>query len=185
MEITMLARLNNDHKHIAILLNILKVKYSRLEVGEAVNYNLIRDIVEYMQSYAEHSHHPLEDIIDSYYMAKYSPEARDEKLAKEHQKLTEFSASLMANLNLILSDVVVSREQLIIDLKSYVAEQEEHMVYENSTIFPLWSKMTDEEDWKNIQQECSLKLIDDPLFNDDDNVLFEELREYINSDDTD
>ena len=93
--------------------------------------------------------------------------------------MRELSASLMTGLNLILSDVVVPREQLFIDLKSYVTEQEEHMVYENSIIFPLWSKMTD-EDWQDIQQECSLKLIDDPLFSDNDNALFEELREYIN-----
>ena len=155
------------------------MKYRRLEIGEGVNYNLIRDIVEYMQSYAEHSHHPLEDIIDGYYKAKYPPKEYNDRLVTEHQNLRELSASLMTGLNLILSDVVVPREQLFIDLKSYVTEQEEHMVYENSIIFPLWSKMTD-EDWQDIQQECSLKLIDDPLFSDNDNALFEELREYIN-----
>ncbi|MEC4727825.1 hemerythrin domain-containing protein [Shewanella sp. D64] len=180
----MLARLNNDHKHIAILLNILKVKYGRLELGEAVNYNLIRDIVEYMQSYAEHSHHPLEDIINQYYMTKYSSEVGNDKLLREHQKMIALSASLMTSLNLILSDVVVPKEQLVMDLKSYVTEQEGHMAYENSIIFPLWSKMTDEEDWKEIGQECYLKLVDDPLFNGNDNTLFEELREYINLSET-
>lgn len=113
-------------------------------------------------------------------MAKYAPKEINDHLVTEHQKLRELSASLMTSLNLILSDVVVHREQLFIDLKSYVTEQEEHMVYENSIIFPLWSKMTDEEDWNGIRQECSLKLIDDPLFSDNYNALFEELREYIN-----
>jgi len=180
----MFARLNNDHKHIAILLNVLKVKYRKLAEGEAVNFNLIRDVVEYMQSYAEHSHHPLEDIIYNYYLHKVSQEDCPNKLAEEHHQLIDASASLMATLNLILSDVVVSREQLVVDLKEYVALQEQHMKYEDTTIFPLLAHEFDEEDWLNIKNLCSLKLIDDPLFNDNDNVMFEELRDYIKDEET-
>jgi len=180
----MLARLNSDHKHITILLNVLKVKYRKLAEGEAVNFNLIRDVVEYMQSYAEHSHHPLEDIIYNYYLEKVSQEDSPNKLADEHHQLIDASASLMATLNLILSDVVVSREQLVVDLKEYVALQERHMNYEDTVIFPLLAKEMDKNDWGNIQELCSLKLIDDPLFSDNDNALFEELRDYIKDDET-
>ncbi len=178
----MLARLNKDHRHIAILLNILKVKYRRLADGEAINFNLIRDVVEYMQSYAEHSHHPLEDLIYSYYLKKLAMTEPDDKLAQQHQELIEASASLMSSLNLILSDVVVSKEQLVLDLKSYVSLQQEHMYYEDSVVFPQWAKVIDDTDWREIQALCTLKLIDDPLFSDNDNVLFEELREYISKD---
>ncbi|AQS37554.1 hypothetical protein Sps_02400 [Shewanella psychrophila] len=181
MGTTMLARLNHDHKHIAILLNILKVKHNRLAQGEAVNFNLIRDVVEYMQSYAEHSHHPLEDIIYSYYLKK-TAETGTEKLADQHQGLIDASASLMASLNLILSDVVVSKEQLVLDLKAYVILQEDHMLFEERDIFPRWAEVIDQTDWQEIRALCSLKLIDDPLFSDNDNVLFEELRDYITKD---
>ncbi|QFU21766.1 hemerythrin domain-containing protein [Shewanella eurypsychrophilus] len=182
METTMLARLNHDHKHIAILLKILKVKQSRLAQGEAVNFNLIRDIVEYMQSYAEHSHHPLEDIIYSYYLKKTAQSETDDKLATQHQTLVDASASLMASLNLILSDVVISKDQLVLDLKSYVTQQEEHMRYEETEVFPLWAEVIGQTDWQEIQALCTLKLIDDPLFSDNDNVVFEELRDYITKD---
>lgn len=66
----MLARLMHDHKHIGILLKILKTKHIKLAAGEGINYNLVRDIVEYMQSYAEHSHHPLEEVISEFYWNK-------------------------------------------------------------------------------------------------------------------
>ncbi|CAM3231511.1 hemerythrin domain-containing protein [Shewanella violacea] len=177
----MLARLNHDHKHMAILLNILKVKHNRLAQGEAVNFNLIRDVVEYMQTYAEHSHHPLEDIIYSYYLKK-TAHMGTKQLAEQHQGLIDESASLMASLNLILSDVVVSREQLVLDLRAYVILQEEHMLFEETDIFPRWAEVIDQTDWQEIQALCSLKLIDDPLFSDNDNVLFEELRDYITKD---
>ncbi|WP_254304103.1 hemerythrin domain-containing protein [Shewanella sp. VB17] len=173
----MLTRLNNDHKNIVNLLHILEVKYEKLKNGEAVSYTLIRDIIEYMKTYAENSHDPLEDIIDSYYTATYPYEKYSKELAIDHQKLIDSTSSLMTKLNLILNDAVVSRERLAIDLKLYVTEQKKHILYENSIIFPMWSTMTD-KDWQNIQQQCSFKLIDDPLFNSDDS-LFEELREYI------
>jgi len=178
MKVTILARLNNDHKNIVSLLNILEVKYEKLEIDETVNYSLIRDIVEYMKTYSENSHDPLEDIIDSYYTATYPAEDNCKELAREHQKLIDLTSSLMMNLNLILSDTVVSRESLAMDLKLYVAEQKRHMLYENSTVFPIWSKMT-EMDWQYIKKLCLFNLTDDPLFNGNDNHLFEELREYI------
>lgn len=178
----MLARLNHDHKHIAILLKILKVKQRRLAQGEMVNFNLIRDVVEYMQSYAEHSHHPLEDIIYSYYLTKTAQTSGEDTLAAQHKSLVDASASLMASLNLILSDVVVSKEQLILDLKAYVTQQQDHMSYEETVIFPQWDKAIGPDDWREIQALCTLKLINDPLFSDDDNVVFEELREYITND---
>lgn len=126
----MLARLHNDHKHIAILLNILKNKQQRLQHGEAVNFNLIRDIVEYMQSYAEHSHHPLEDLINEFYIQTHPEEALEKQLGEEHHNLIESSTSLMSTLNLILSDVPVQNETLSQALKEYVEAQRNHMMYE-------------------------------------------------------
>ncbi|MCG9695973.1 hemerythrin [Shewanella sp. Isolate11] len=175
----MLARLHNDHKHIAILLKLLGSKQEKLESGNVVNFNLIRDVVEYMQSYAEHSHHPLEDLINDFYVAAHPKQAIEKKLADEHALLTESSSELMATLNLILSDVPVQTEQLSETLKQYVLEQKAHMIYEEAHVFPKWEKGLSDEDWQTIAAQCQEKLIQDPLFSDDDNVVFEELREYI------
>ncbi|CAM3507983.1 hemerythrin domain-containing protein [Shewanella pealeana] len=176
---TMLARLMHDHKHIAILLKVLKAKYTKLAAGEAINYNVVRDIVEYMQSYAEHSHHPLEEVISEFYWNKLGRSHINEKLTSEHFKLGEASTSLMATLNLILNDIVVSKEQLVADLESYVRMQQSHMEYEESTVFPKWDEVITDEDWQKVAALCDARLIDDPLFSDSDKVLFEELREYL------
>jgi hemerythrin-like domain-containing protein len=175
----MLARLMHDHKHIGILLKILKTKYIKLAAGESINYNLVRDIVEYMQNYAEHSHHPLEEVISEFYWKKLGRAHINETLTAEHRKLVDASASLMATLNLILSDVVVSKEELVSDLEAYVELQQSHMDFEESTVFPKWSNVITEADWPIVMQMCDERLIDDPLFSDSDSVLFEELKEYI------
>ena len=125
----MLKRLMHDHKHIAVLLNVLKNKQMKLSEGESINFSVVRDIVEYMQGYAERCHHPIEDIIYAYYLAHKTNDTID-KLSAEHESVIQSSATLMATLNLILSDIVVAREKLIVDFAEYVALQERHMQME-------------------------------------------------------
>ncbi|MGE6568258.1 hemerythrin domain-containing protein [Shewanella vesiculosa] len=174
----MLQRLMHDHKHIAILLNILSNKLTRLADGQGVNFNLVRDIVEYMQSYAEHSHHPLEDIIFDYYSNKIG-QANSGQLYNEHHRLAEASSALVYSLNMILSDVVISRDQLVKDLQEYIELQEKHMQYEERDVFPNFVNVFDEKDWQKVTVLCEKRLIEDPLFNDSNKTVFEDLRAYI------
>ncbi|MCL1138914.1 hemerythrin domain-containing protein [Shewanella pneumatophori] len=175
----MLARLMHDHRHIAKLLTVLSAKYTKLAAGEPISYNVIRDIVEYMQSYAEHSHHPLEDIISELYGSKFQSNSTGETLLAEHEALSDASTSLMTTLNLILSDIVVSKEQLVLDLQSYVQLQRNHMEFEELSVFPKWKEAFTDSDWQTVTAMCNERLIDDPLFNENGAVLFEELRDYL------
>ena len=174
----MLKRLMHDHKHIAVLLNVLKSKQMKLSEGESINFIVVRDIVEYMQGYAERCHHPVEDIIYAYYLAHKANDSID-KLSAEHELVIQASAALMTTLNLILSDIVVAREKLIVDFADYVALQERHMQMEEREIFPLLAKTLTEKDWQLIESECQKSLIDDPLFLDREQKEFEDLRAYL------
>lgn len=176
----MLKRLMHDHKHIAVLLNVLKNKQMKLAEGESINFIVVRDIVEYMQEYTERSHHPVEDIIYTYYLANKANDHDDvDKLSAEHELVIQTSAALMNTLNLILSDIVVAREKLIIDFAEYVALQEQHMQMEEREIFPLLAQHLTEQDWQVIELECQKSLIDDPLFLDREQKAFDDLRAYL------
>ncbi|KFZ38270.1 hemerythrin [Shewanella mangrovi] len=177
----MLPRLQNDHKHIAVLLNLLKGKYKKLADGEAINFALVRDVVEYMQGYAEHSHHPLEDIVYEYYLERFARQDSAQRLSHEHQKLVDASSALASTLNLILNDIVVAKEKLVEELKAYVTMQEQHLQFEEENVFPLLAKTMTDEDWQKVADMCSERLVEDPLFTDGDDVVFEELRHYIQS----
>lgn len=174
----MLKRLMHDHKHIAILLNVLKNKQIKLSDGEAINFIVVRDIVEYMQRYAERSHHPVEDIIYAYYLVHRASNEVD-KLSAEHEIVIQASAALMNTLNLILNDIVIAREKLIADFAEYVDLQEKHMQMEERDIFPLLAKTLTDQDWQIIEQQCQESLIDDPLFLDREQRTFDELRSYL------
>ena len=80
---------------------------------------------------------------------------------------------------MILSDVVISREKLIKDLKDYIQLQQLHMEYEEREVFPLFVSTLDDNDWDRVAILCQQRLVDDPLFNDNDKSMFEDLRAYI------
>ncbi|WP_443019454.1 hemerythrin domain-containing protein, partial [Shewanella sp. SG41-4] len=83
------------------------------------------------------------------------------------------------SLNMILSDVVISRDKLINDLQEYIELQQLHMQYEEREVFPNFVKALDNNDWQKINVLCQNRLIEDPLFNDNDKTIFEDLRTYI------
>ncbi|MBR9726676.1 hemerythrin domain-containing protein [Shewanella intestini] len=174
----MLERLLRDHKHIAILLDILAKKQTKLADGEAINFSLVRDIVEYMQSYAEYSHHPLEDITFDFYLKKMG-KGYHSQLHDEHTRLAESSGALMYSLNMILSDVVIANDKLITDFKDYIELQRCHMEYEEREVFPLFETVLTSADWDSITSQSQQRLVDDPLFSGNALTSFEELKQYI------
>ncbi|MBV7314198.1 hemerythrin domain-containing protein [Shewanella sp. NIFS-20-20] len=178
----MLKRLMQDHRHISILISILDRKASKLERGEHVDFSLIKDIVSYMQDYAEHSHHPFEDIIYEYYLELTQDEKTTNRLASEHIKLSGDTAILMASLTMILNDVVIPRDKLIRDLHQYVSSQRAHMHYEEHVIFPMLDQKLTPDDWEAVGDRCQIKLIEDPLFSDNDSQVFQELKDFITQD---
>lgn len=158
----MLHRLRQEHKHINVLLKVLEEKIDALILGDQVNYKLIRDVVEYMQGYAENCHHPLEDIIYDYYLHKCQDTANTSRLIEEHQQLVITSEQLINTVNLILTDIVIPKEKLINQMSDYVKFQREHITYEERDIFPLLDKLS-ADDWRAIVIQCRQQPDFDPM----------------------
>ena len=75
----------------------------------------------------------------------------------------------------------LASQKMINDLKEYIELQQLHMQYEEREVFPNFVKALDNNDWQKITVLCQNRLIEDPLFNDNDNdkTIFEDLRTYI------
>lgn len=167
----MLHRLQQEHKHIDVLLRVLEEKADALGKGENVNFKLVRDVLEYMQGYAENSHHPLEDVIYNYYLSKYQDTHGTSRLMQEHDALVKVSDDLVNTVNLILSDVVVAKEKLITQILDYVKVQREHISYEERDIFPLLKRLMP-HDWDNIVRICREQPDYDPMLSRIDNIPY-------------
>ena len=56
-----LAELREDHKNMALMLNLLERESNRIYEGEEPDYELLQDIMHYMTVYPDAVHHPKED----------------------------------------------------------------------------------------------------------------------------
>ncbi len=176
----LLARIHTDHKHFSTLLTLLDKKADRLEEGDAINLNFLRDVVDYLQRYADHSHHPMEDILYQYYLDKTgNSQGAVHRLAEEHGFLREATDQLMDTLNMILNDAVVPRDRLIADIKAFVSMQRHHLAQEEEHVLPKLERELDEKDWRVVNAKVADTLINDPLFNSDKDDQYEELRAYL------
>ncbi|MBY6188070.1 hemerythrin domain-containing protein [Marinobacter hydrocarbonoclasticus] len=177
----MLARIHTDHAHISTLLSVLAGKAQRLKAGQEVNLSVVRDVVDYLQRYADQSHHPMEDILYQYYLDKVGDTQQGEvhRLAIEHGKLREATDQLFDTLNMILNDAVVPRERLIEDIEDFVALQRNHLEQEEVRVLPLLERSLGEQDWEQIHRLVASKLVDDPLFGETGDREFEDLRAYL------
>ncbi|MBW3140785.1 hemerythrin domain-containing protein [Ferrimonas balearica] len=177
----MLARIHTDHAHISTLLSVLSAKAQRLKQGQEVNLSVIRDVVDYLQRYADQSHHPMEDILYQYYLDKVGDTQQGEvhQLAIEHRKLREATDQLFDTLNMILNDAVVPRERLIADIEDFVRLQRTHLEQEEVRVLPLLERTLTDHDWQQIHRLVANKLVEDPLFGDTGDREFEDLREYL------
>ncbi|GAA4873879.1 hemerythrin domain-containing protein [Ferrimonas pelagia] len=176
----MLARIHTDHAHILTLLNLLDRKAGRLERGEEVSLTLIRDVIDYLQRYADNSHHPMEDILYQYYLEKVGEtDGTVHRLAQEHETLRIATDQLMDTLNMILNDAVVPRERLITDLKTFAGQQRRHLEQEEKHVLPKLEQELKEDDWQLLQQQVADTLMDDPLFSGGGEREYEDLRAYL------
>ncbi len=182
----MLARIHTDHAHISTLLSVLAGKVQRLKAGQEVNLSVVRDVVDYLQRYADQCHHPMEDILYQYYLDKVgdTKEGDLHQLAVEHRKLREATDQLFDTLNMILNDAVVPRERLIADIDEFVVLQRTHLEQEEIRVLPLLERTLGEQDWEKIHRLVASKLVDDPLFGETGDREFEDLRAYLMDEDS-
>ena len=57
----LLAELRNDHKNMALILDLLETESNRLYNGQDGDYELMADVMRYMTVYPDAIHHPKED----------------------------------------------------------------------------------------------------------------------------
>ncbi len=151
----MLDLIRNDHRNLAILLDLLRDKVVRLEKGQPINYALIRDVIEYMQEYADRYHHKYEDAVYSYYLSRKGDAQALNKLEQEHDRLTADTASFRELIELILLDSVVPSDTFRARLQAFIDQQQQHMTYEDREILPLLEAHLGFKDWEQIDSNFS------------------------------
>ncbi len=162
----MLASLHQDHLNICRLLTVLEQAVSDISDEQPVNYQLIRDVLNYMASVSDVYHHPKEDIIYQYYIVYRADTGTPvtDSLQQQHVEIVQFGHALLQMIDMILMDAVIPLDKVKSDLEQYISVQKSHLDYEEAIVFPLLRSRLTEDDWRNLEQNWSQKTAHDPLF---------------------
>lgn len=173
-------KLHKDHANISRLMNVLREQVTLLADGDP-DWSLICDIIDYVEQYPDKYHHPLEDQLFRIFL-----KVTDDRTAKnaigtlisEHvemanqtQKLRQLVADLQIN------SVMLPREEISQMLEDYIAFQRQHLVNEESEIFPMIEQQMTDREWAQLDK--SIVDAGDPLFEFPDKKHFKRLFESI------
>ena len=158
-----IAALDRDHANMAKLLQLLESEILAIEVGKTPNYPLLQDIMRFMTQYSDRFHHPKEDVVFAL-LVKRDPGARTDvdKLTKEHVSIGSAGQKFDRLLHTTIVDSVDVREQLGTSGLAYIRALREHMLAEETMLFPLARVVLTEKDWRVIDEK--IDAIEDPLF---------------------
>jgi hemerythrin-like domain-containing protein len=162
-----MARLEKDHVRIArVLENLERVLLTDDESD--INWEIVADIISYLQEYPDAVHHPVEDqLFDRVLDKGLTPAERElvhNNLA-QHAQIIGATAELARDIQQILNDIVVPVPQLQAHLQDYLTLQRAHMRNEVQHLFPLAERQLGADDWQDIALQTAAHA--DPLFEQD------------------
>lgn len=153
-----------EHKGLAKLLDLLKGNLKALKEGESVDFNLLDEVIRYIENHASHYHHPKEDVVYHYITDNGLDTSGDfEKVIEEHQTLATNTQKLREALDGILMDTVVPKTTLIDLLDQFITAEIDHINHEESQIFPAINEILSDKDWEKVSVTLPEKR-EDPLF---------------------
>jgi len=135
--------LREDHRNMAIMLDLLGSQVDHIRDGEKPDYELIHDIMRYMTVYSDAVHHPKEDLLYAGIKAK-NPDL-DAELARvepEHQEIAKLGEALRNDMEAVASGTPVTRKRVIADTCDYLFVLRHHMAWEEKDLFRRAEELT-------------------------------------------
>ncbi|GEN28234.1 hypothetical protein HVA01_18800 [Halovibrio variabilis] len=149
----MLNQLRLDHANMARMLHVLQLKQKTLALGERPNFQLMREVVDYILTYMEKFATPLERICVERLQEK-APEHLDlpEQMANDYRELKPRLQRLANDIDMILMDNVLPMDRFADDLKAYLEAHRAYLRHEREELFPLIDKHFSQDDMEELRQ---------------------------------
>ncbi|AMD01721.1 hypothetical protein LOKO_02668 [Halomonas chromatireducens] len=149
----MLTQLRQDHANMARMLHVLQLKQKALASGERPNFQLVREVVDYILDYMEGFTVPLERVCTER-LNVLAPEsgALTERLSSDYQALRQRLLRLSSDIDMILMDAVVPMDRFAGDLKAYLDAHRAYLRDERELLFPLIREHFNDEDLERLAE---------------------------------
>lgn len=174
----LLDKLNLDHKHLSRLLDLMEKQLDGFHEGNEPDFELMCEMLEYVENYADQVHHPTEDLI-FHRLLERSDERRDvmETLFEQHQTLSRLSKQFRQSLEGVVHEAVLRRDLVEQQGRELLKLQRQHLDLEEGSIFPLARELLTDDDWERIQEEAPTSI--DPVFGEQDQARFRTLYQHL------
>lgn len=132
----LLAELRQDHRNMAILLDLLQQETDRIHKNELPDFELLNDIMRYMTVYSDAMHHPKEDLIYAG-MQAVQPSLTEglERVEEDHKEIGKLGEQLRADIEAVIAGTAVTRDRVIADTREYLSRLRKHMAWEEEDLF--------------------------------------------------
>lgn len=173
-----LSELREDHRNMAIMLNLLERETERIRAGDRPDYELIHDIMRYMTVYSDAVHHPKEDVLYAA-MRSEKPQLAGglERVEPEHEELARLGENLRNDMEAVACGAAITRDHVMNDARNYVRYLREHMNWEEGDLFKRADSLVDVENAMFLDISHLDKL--DPVFGPEREHSFANLLENI------
>ncbi len=175
----LLTDLREDHRNMAVMLDLLQREAGHIRDGEEPDYELIHDIMRYLTVYSDAVHHPKEDLLFRA-MRDGRPKLAVglERVEPEHSEIAELGEALRNDVEAIASGTAaVTRDHMVADTDDYVQLQRKHMAWEEEDLFRRADALVKEES-KMFVDISHLDCLD-PVFGSEREHSFANLLENI------
>lgn len=174
----LLERLHYDHLHLVRLLDLLERLLDMFHEGTEPDYELMCEMLEYMEQYADQVHHPTENLIFER-MRTYDDGQQQviDVLTNQHGVLGDINRQFRASLEGIIQGEVLRRDLVEAHGRDLIQTLRAHLSLEDEEAFPLARKLLTDDDWTELQEQA-LK-VSDPVFGDRDADRFQALYQHL------
>ena len=175
----LLAELRQDHRNMAVLLDLLQQEIDRIDQpDESPDFDLLHDIMRYMTVYPDTMHHPKEDLIYAGMQARQPELAKGlEEVEVDHRDIAMLGKRLRDDVAAIVGGTSVSRDRVIDDAQQYVHRLRKHMTWEEEDLFQRADAMGD-----GLKLDTSHLDAADPVFGAQRDTSFDNLSQTVERD---
>ena len=173
----LLAELRQDHRNMAVLLNLLQEEVEHIDhEDENADFELMQEIMRYMTLYPDTTHHPKEDLVYAAMQTQHPELAQGlDAVDEDHRDIADFSRRLLGDIQAVVAGEYVTRERVIRDAQQYVTRLRKHMAWEEEDLFTRAESMVDELELDTTSLDAS-----DPLFGSKKDPSFSGLLQNVN-----
>lgn len=167
-----------QHGNLSKLVALLERQPSLEPDPAAPHVGLLLDVMVYLTSFPDVSHHPLEDRIAERLLARGALDGElCAELEAQHARLARQGAELLRDMEGAMRRESMSMELVALNTRLYAERLRHNIAFEELVLFPAAARHLDDEDWQAIGSAHVHAA--DPLFSGEVERRFEGLRRVI------